>query len=69
MSFDTHDRAALNPQDRLKLVRLVLNDGWAQARGAERFQVARSAVFPMGGRCRAGGHNSSVIRSSELRQV
>jgi transposase InsO family protein len=36
----SHANAALTPRARLKLARLVVEDGWPVARAAERFQVA-----------------------------
>ena len=36
----SHANAALTPKARLKLARLVVDDGWSIARAAERFQVA-----------------------------
>ncbi|TLK48754.1 IS481 family transposase, partial [Glutamicibacter sp. V16R2B1] len=39
MSYITHARASLTPQGRLKMVLLVINEKWTQARVAERFQV------------------------------
>jgi len=30
----------LTPEGRLKLVQLVIRDGWTQARAAERFQIS-----------------------------
>jgi transposase InsO family protein len=38
--FVSHANAALTPRARLKLARLVIDDGWPVARAAERFQVA-----------------------------
>ena len=64
MSYVTHARAALNPQGRLKLVKLVIDDGWAQARAAERFQVARGTVSKWVSRYRAEGAAGLEDRSS-----
>jgi transposase InsO family protein len=36
----SHANAALTPKARLKLARLVVDDGWSIARAAERFQVS-----------------------------
>ena len=44
MSYVTHARAALTVDGRIKIARLVIEDGWTQARVAERFQVARGTV-------------------------
>jgi transposase InsO family protein len=38
--FVVHGNAALTPRARLRLARLVVEDGWPIARAAERFQVA-----------------------------
>ncbi|MGL3151891.1 IS481 family transposase, partial [Microbacterium sp. A82] len=67
MSYVTHARAALNPQGRLKLVKLVIDDGWAQARAAERFQVARGTVSKWVARFRAEGVGGLADRSSRPR--
>lgn len=64
MSYVTHARASLTPQGRLKLVQLVLEEGWAQARVAERFQVARGTVSKWVARFRAEGPAGLADRSS-----
>jgi len=64
MSYVTHARASLTPQGRLKLVRLVLEEGWAQARVAERFQVARGTVSKWVARFRTEGPVGLADRSS-----
>lgn len=64
MSYVTHARASLTPQGRLKLVQLVLEEGWAQARVAERFQVARGTVSKWVARFRAEGAAGLEDRSS-----
>ncbi|MFU8948169.1 leucine zipper domain-containing protein, partial [Mycetocola zhadangensis] len=64
MSYVTHARAALNPTGRLKLVQLVVDDGWTQARVAERFQVARSTVSKWVARYKAEGKAGLEDRSS-----
>jgi transposase InsO family protein len=38
--FVVHANAALTPRARLRLARLIVDDGWPTARAAERFQVA-----------------------------
>lgn len=45
----------LTPEGRLKLVRLVLEDGWTQARVAERLQVSRATVLRQVSRFRTQG--------------
>lgn len=64
MSYVTHARAALNPAGRLKIAQLVINDGWAQARVAERFQVARGTVSKWVARYRAEGKSGLEDRSA-----
>jgi transposase InsO family protein len=64
VSYVTHARAALNPAGRLKIVQLVVNDGWAQARVAERFHVARGTVSKWVARYRAEGQAGLQDRSS-----
>jgi transposase len=64
VSYVTHARAALNPAGRLKLVQLVVNDGWAQARVAERLQVARGTVSKWVSRYRDEGSEGLQDRSS-----
>jgi transposase InsO family protein len=64
VSYVTHARAALNPAGRLKIAQLVVNDGWAQARVAERFQVARGTVSKWVARYRAEGKAGLQDRSS-----
>ena len=68
MSYVTHARAALNPSGRLKIAQLVINDGWAQARVAERFQVARGTVSKWVTRYRAEGEAGLLDRSSRPRR-
>ncbi len=67
MSYVTHARAALNPSGRLKIAQLVLNEGWAQARVAERFQVAPGTVSKWVARYRAEGEAGLQDRSSRPR--
>lgn len=64
MSYVTHARASLTLRGRLKLVQLVVEEGWPQARVAERFQVARSTVAKWVARFRAEGTAGLADRSS-----
>ena len=64
MSYVTHANAMLTPEGRLKLVRLVLEDGWTQARVAERLQVSRATVSRWVSRFRAQGLAGLTDRSS-----
>ena len=38
--FVSHANAALTPRARLKLARLIVDDGWPVARAAERYDVS-----------------------------
>ena len=55
MSYVTHANAKLTPAGRLKLVTLVVDEGWAQSRVAERFQCHRATVAKWVARYRAEG--------------
>lgn len=63
VSYVTHARAALSVEGRLKIARLVIDQGWAQARVAERFQVSRGTVSKWVARYRAGGRAAMQDRS------
>lgn len=69
ISHVTHLNAPLTPEGRRKLVDLVIEDGWAQARVAERLQVSRATVSKWVRRYRAQGlagladHSSKPHRS------
>ncbi|MDU0349277.1 IS481 family transposase, partial [Actinomyces sp. MRS3W] len=63
MSYVTHARAALSVEGRLKIASLVIDQGWAQARVAERFQVSRGTVSKWVARYRAGGRAAMQDRS------
>jgi len=54
----------LNPAGRLKIAQLVVDDGWMQARVAERFQVARGTVSKWVARYRVEGEAGLMDRSS-----
>lgn len=68
MSYITHARASLTPQGRLKMVLLVINEKWTQARVAERFQVARGTVSKWVARYKAEGAAGLEDRSSRPRR-
>lgn len=53
MSYVTHADAKLASAGRLAMVKAVVDDGWAQARVAQRFQVARGTVSKWVARYRA----------------
>ena len=40
----THANATLTPNGRLRLARLVVEDGWPPARAAERFSVSTNTA-------------------------
>ena len=40
-----HANAALTPKHRLRLARLIVEDGWPPSRAAEFFHVSPSAFF------------------------
>lgn len=64
MSYVTHANAKLTPAGRLALVQTVVQEGWTQARVAERFQVARGTVSKWVARYRAGGEAALQDHSS-----
>ncbi|BDA64960.1 IS481 family transposase [Actinomyces capricornis] len=64
VSYVTHARAALSVQGRLKIARLVIDQGWAQARVAQRFDVSRGTVSKWVARYRTGGRAAMQDRSS-----
>lgn len=64
ISHVTHLNASLTPEGRRKLVDLVIEDGWAQARVAERLQVSRATVSKWVTRYRAHGRDGLEDRSS-----
>lgn len=55
MRYVAHPNAPLTPAGRLKLVELVIVDGWGQARVSERLQVSRATVSKWVRRYRADG--------------
>ena len=59
-----HANAALTPRSRLRLARLIVDDGWAVARAAERFQVAWTTAKRWAERYRDLGPDAMVDRSS-----
>lgn len=67
MSYVTHANAKLTPAGRLTLVKLVVDDGWAQARVAERFQCRRATVSKWVARYRAHGKAGLLDHSSRPR--
>ena len=59
-----HANAALTPKARLKLARLIVEDGWSVAAAAERFQVAWPTAKRWATRFEAEGEAGMVDRSS-----
>ena len=62
--FVSHANAALTPRARLKLARLIVEDGWPVARAAERFQVAWPTAKRWAERYRQFGPEAMQDRSS-----
>ncbi len=62
--FVSHANAALTPKARLKLARLVVDDGWPIARAAERFQVSWPTAKRWADRYRQQGDAGMTDRSS-----
>ena len=60
----SHANAALTPRARLRLARLIVDDGWPIARAAERFQVAWSTAKRWADRYRQFGADGMQDRSS-----
>jgi transposase InsO family protein len=60
----SHANAALTPKARLKLARLVVDDGWPIARAAERFQVSWPTAKRWVERYRQAGEAGMQDRSS-----
>ena len=59
-----HANAALTPKARLKLARLVVEDGWPITRAAERFQVSWPTAKRWARRYQLEGETGMVDRSS-----
>ncbi|HET7349800.1 MAG TPA: IS481 family transposase, partial [Marmoricola sp.] len=64
MSHATHANAALTPRARLRLARLIVDQGWSPARAAERFDVSWRTAKKWADRYEAEGPASMVDRSS-----
>jgi transposase InsO family protein len=64
----SHANAALTPRARLKLARLIVEDGWSVARAAERFQVAWPTAKRWADRYRELGEAGMTDRSSRPHQ-
>ena len=64
MSHATHANAALTPRARLRLARLVVDEGWSPARAAERYDVSWRTAKKWADRYEAEGRAGMVDRSS-----
>ncbi|MEQ7849232.1 IS481 family transposase [Nocardioides kribbensis] len=65
MAHATHSNAALTVRARLRLARLIVEDGWSPARAAERFDVSWRTAAKWADRYRAEGLAGMVDRSSK----
>src|SRR6187431_433665 len=64
MSHATHANAALTPRARLRLARLIVDQGWSPARAAERYDVSWRTANKWAARYRAGGEAGMADRTS-----
>lgn len=64
MSHATHANAALTPRARLKLARLIVDEGWSIPRAAERFDVSWKTAKKWADRYEAEGPAGMLDRSS-----
>ena len=64
MAHATHANAALTPRARLKLARLVIDQGWSIPRAAERFDVSWKTAKKWADRYEAEGPDGMFDRSS-----
>ena len=64
MSHATHANAALTPRARLRVARLIVEQGWAIPRAAERYDVSWKTAKKWADRYRAEGPAGMVDRSS-----
>jgi transposase InsO family protein len=60
----SHANAALTPRARLRLARLIVDDGWSPARAAERYDVSWRTANKWAVRYRAEGEAGMTDRSS-----
>jgi len=65
--FVSHANAALTPRARLKLARLIVDDGWPVARAAERYDVSWPTAKRWADRYRQAGMDAMGDRSSRPR--
>ena len=64
MSHATHANAALTPRARLRLARLIVDQGWPIPRAAERYDVSWRTAKKWADRFRAEGPAGMADRSS-----
>ncbi len=64
VSHATHANAALTPRARLKLARLIVDQGWSVPRAAERYDVSWKTAKKWANRYRAEGPVGMLDRSS-----
>ena len=64
MSHATHSNAALTPRARLRLARLIIEQGWPIPRAAERYDVSWRTAKKWSERYRAEGESGMLDRSS-----
>jgi hypothetical protein len=63
-AFVSHANAALTPRARLRLARLIVDDGWPIARAAERYDVSWATAKRWAGRYLDHGAEGMADRSS-----
>ena len=59
----SHANAALTPRARLRLARLIVEEGWPVARAAERYDVSWPTAARWAARCRQAGEAAMADRS------
>jgi transposase InsO family protein len=68
VSHATHANAALTPRARLRLARLIVDQGWPPARAAERYDVSWKTAMKWANRYQTEGPGGMVDRSSAPRR-
>ena len=64
MAHATHTNAALTPRARLKMAKLIVEEGWAIPRAAERYDVSWKTAKKWADRYEAEGPDGMFDRSS-----
>jgi transposase InsO family protein len=67
-AFVSHANAALTPRARLRLARLIVDDGWTPASAAKMFMVSTVTARKWAARLRAEGPGGMADRSSRPRR-